>query len=252
MARMVLVHGAFSGAWSWEPVVGPLEAAGHTVERFDLPGSGDDPAPVQDVTLDAYADRICEVLHASDEPSVLVGHSMGGVAITHAAARCPDRIALLIYVAAFLPGDRQSLLDLTGLPEGADDHIQANIVISGDPPVAAMPDPAARTGIYGLATDEQFAWAMERRRPQAVAPFAAPVSIHDDISDRIPRTYVHALQDRSIPLALQRRMVHDRPCLDVVELDSDHVPQLSATTELVSAMDRLAGIPYGLSPVSWA
>ena len=30
VARFVLVHGAFSGGWAWEPVTGPLEALGHT------------------------------------------------------------------------------------------------------------------------------------------------------------------------------------------------------------------------------
>jgi pimeloyl-ACP methyl ester carboxylesterase len=80
MARFVLVHGAFGGAWCWEPAVGPLEAAGHTVTAIDLPGGGDDPTPAEEVTLDGYAARVCEVL-AEGEPAVLVGHSMGGVAV---------------------------------------------------------------------------------------------------------------------------------------------------------------------------
>ena len=46
MARLVLVHGAFSGAWCWEPVIPGLEQAGHSVETLDLPGSGADRTPV--------------------------------------------------------------------------------------------------------------------------------------------------------------------------------------------------------------
>ena len=38
MARFVLVHGAFSGAWIWGPLTDQLKAAGHTVDAFDLPG----------------------------------------------------------------------------------------------------------------------------------------------------------------------------------------------------------------------
>jgi pimeloyl-ACP methyl ester carboxylesterase len=45
MARIVLVHGAFGGAWVWEPVLAALEAAGHDPAPVDLPGSGDDPTP---------------------------------------------------------------------------------------------------------------------------------------------------------------------------------------------------------------
>ena len=142
MARIVLVHGAFSGAWVWEPVVGELERAGHSVETFDLPGSGSDETPVEDVTLDAYAERICAQLGWSDEPAVLVGHSMGGVAITQAAGRCPGRIAMLVYVAAFMPRHGQSLLELTKLPEGEGDQVQANMVVHRR--AAGWPRSAAR------------------------------------------------------------------------------------------------------------
>ena len=56
MARFVLVHGAFGGAWCWEPVIGLLEAAGHTVETLDLPGGGGDGTPVEEVTLESCVD----------------------------------------------------------------------------------------------------------------------------------------------------------------------------------------------------
>ncbi len=42
MARFVLVHGGFSGAWIWLPLMDTLKEAGHLVEAFDLPGMGDD------------------------------------------------------------------------------------------------------------------------------------------------------------------------------------------------------------------
>src|SRR4051794_14660487 len=77
MARFVLVHGAHGGAWCWEPVVGPLAAAGHAVEAFDLPGSGGDHTAAASVTLAAYVERTCAVLAGRPEPAVLVGHSMG-------------------------------------------------------------------------------------------------------------------------------------------------------------------------------
>src|SRR5437868_3788121 len=127
MARFVLVHGAFSGAWIWGPLMELLKAAGHSVEAFDLPGSGDDHTSASEVTLDTCAARLCEVLAESSEPAVVAGNSMGGVIATQGAARCPRRVAALVYVAAFLPRDGQSLLDLTKLPEGTGDQVQANI-----------------------------------------------------------------------------------------------------------------------------
>lgn len=240
MARFVFVHGAFGGAWCWEPIVGPLEAAGHTVETFDLPGSGADQTPVEDVTLERYAERVCDVLAQRPEHAVLVGHSMGGVVATQAAARCPDRIASLVFVCAFMPADGQSLLDLTQLPEGKDDMIQANLVVEGDPPVAVLSAEATAEAVYNSCTSEQVAWAVPRHRPQPVAPFATPVRIDDTALASIPRSYVLTTRDNSIPPALQRRMIDEHPCHRVVELDADHAPFLSATDELVTALIELA------------
>src|SRR5215470_17603032 len=174
MARFVLVHGAFAGSWIWGPLIGRLKAAGHSAEAFDLPGLGDDQTPVSEVTLDACAARLCEVLAAKPEPAIVAGNSMGGVIATQGAARCRGRIAALVYVAAFVPRDGQSLLDLTKLPEGADDQVQANIVIEGEPPVAIMPAATSREALYGSCTEDVAAWAIERQRPQPVAPFVTP------------------------------------------------------------------------------
>ena len=240
MARFVLVHGAFSGAWIWGPLSDRLKATGHSVDVFDLPGSGNDYTPASSVTLDAYAARLCEVLASNSEPAIVAGNSMGGIVATHGAARCPSRVRALVYITAFLPKDGQSLLDLTKLPEGSDDQVQANITIEGDPPLATMPAGASRQALYGSCTDDVAAWAIARQRPQPVAPFVTPVSIPLGALDDMNRYYVVCTRDRAIPLALQRRMIAENVCTDVVELDTDHTPHLSRTGELAEALHRFA------------
>jgi pimeloyl-ACP methyl ester carboxylesterase len=168
---------------------------------------------------------------------------MGGVVVTQAGARSPQQVETLVYVAAFAPADGQSLLDLTSLPEGAGDQVQANIVVDGDPPVATMPETAARVVIYGSASDDAAAEAVARRRPQAVAPFTQPVQVPDETRaefERLPRAYVTCLKDLAIPPALQQRMFADAGCNPVIELDTDHAPMLSRTKELVGILDRIA------------
>jgi pimeloyl-ACP methyl ester carboxylesterase len=243
MARFVLVHGAFGGAWSWEPVIPLLEAVGHTAEAFDLPGAGEDRTPVADITLTSYVARACEVLLAHAEPAVLVGFSMGGVVVTGAASACPDRVASLVFVAAFMPSSGQSLLELTELPEGAGNMIRENLVVSGEPPVATLPDEAVRTGVYNRCTPEQAARAMERRRPQPVAPFATPLDADDALLATIPRSYVLTRHDRSMVPPLQRRMIRDHPCGRVIEIEGDHAPFFSVTDELVGALLEFASEP---------
>jgi pimeloyl-ACP methyl ester carboxylesterase len=238
VARFVLVHGAFTGAWIWSPLAKRLRAAGHTVEVFDLPGLGDDVTPPADVSLDSCAGRLAEVLATSVEPAIVAGNSMGGVIATQAAARYPQRVAALVYVTAFVPRDGQSLLDLTHLPEGADDQVQANIVI--EPPVATMPAAASLSALYGSCAEADAAWAVSKQRPQPLGPFAAPVSIPAGALDGISRYYVHCTKDRAIPIALQRRMVAENAITNVVELDTDHTPHLSMTAALCDALQQFA------------
>jgi pimeloyl-ACP methyl ester carboxylesterase len=243
MARILLVHGAFAGAWCWEPVLPGLRAAGHTVEAIDLPGSGEDRTPLADVTLDAYAERVCRELAKGPPAAVLVGHSMGGMVVTQAAAQCPEQVAALVYVAAFLPADGQSLMNLVALPEAADDQVQANLVVEGDPPVATLSAAASRIALFGCCDDEQAAWGVEHVGPQPVVPFGQPVSLGGAGADAfaaLPRAYVKCTRDRAIPPPMQQHMLEAAGCDPVLELETDHSPWISRTDELVAALDRLA------------
>lgn len=240
MARFVLVHGAFSGAWIWKPLAELLAAAGHEPVAFDLPGLGDDLTAPAEVTLDSSATRVCEVLAGSSTPAILVGHSMGGIVATQAAGRAPAQIAALVYVAAFLPKDGQSLLALTELPEGAGDQVQANIVVTEDPPVAVMPAEASKDPLYGCCADDVAEWAISRQKPQPLAPIATPVSIPVGALDGVARHYVQCTRDRAIPPPLQRRMIAENRCSGVYELDTDHTPHLSRTHELARILNDIA------------
>jgi pimeloyl-ACP methyl ester carboxylesterase len=241
MARFVLIHGAFGGRWSWMSSAQRLERAGHQVTAIDLPGHGSDPTPPDRVDLDTYADRVCEELGAGP-PALLVGQSMGGMAITQAAARTPQHVAALVYVAAFAPQDGQSLIELTQLPEAAGDQVQANLVVEGDPPVARMPVQAAPQALYHCAEPERAQWAARQLGPQPVAAFAQPFRVgdHAEAFAKLPRAYITCLQDRAIMPAMQRRMYTLAGCDPVIEIDTDHSPWLSRPDELLAALERVA------------
>jgi pimeloyl-ACP methyl ester carboxylesterase len=182
-------------------------------------------------------------LEQFDEPVVLTGHSMGGMAITQAASQSPERVLGLVYVAAFLPQPGQALIDITHLPEAAGDSVQANLVVSGDPPVAEMPPEAAPEALYHCCTAEQVAWALPQRGRQPVIPFTQPFVLAEgagEAFEALPRAYVTTLQDRAIRPAVQRLMYEAAGCDPVIEIDTDHSPWLSRTEELVGALDQVA------------
>ncbi|MFD0170179.1 alpha/beta fold hydrolase [Streptomyces decoyicus] len=89
---IVLVHGAFADALSWNGVVERLERRGYSVMAPANPLRG------------LYDDStyIASVLDSIKGPLVLVGHSYGGALISSAAAGNP-RVKSLVYVSALMP-----------------------------------------------------------------------------------------------------------------------------------------------------
>jgi pimeloyl-ACP methyl ester carboxylesterase len=93
---IVLVHGAFADASSWNGVIPRLEQEGYTVIASANPLRG--------VIADsAYT---ASLLNQIQGPVLLVGHSYGGAVITNAASSAPNVVGL-VYVAAFAPDEGQ-------------------------------------------------------------------------------------------------------------------------------------------------
>jgi pimeloyl-ACP methyl ester carboxylesterase len=229
MATFVLVHGAWGGGWVWGKVAPLLEAAGHRVDALDLPGHGDNPAPVSEMTLDANARRIADRVEAADEPVVLVGHSMGGMSVTQAAELVPERIATLVYVTAFLPGDGQSLIQLAeGDPATL---VGPNLVIDEAAGTCRINEDAVREAAFGECSEEDARLAIAQLVPESLAAIAAPVRITEERAGAVPRVYIECLRDRAIGIAKQRQMWAARPCAQVFTLDTDHSPLLSRPEE---------------------
>ncbi len=237
MARFVLVHGAFGGGWIWGPLAERLEAAGHKVEAPDLPGAGDDETPLEEVTLERYAERICEVLDA--EPRA--GRSWSATAwaawsITQAAARRPEPVSV---------ADLRGRVHARGRTEpGRADRAARGSRRSRPGDCRRLGRPPGRGGARGdqrasneYCTPELSEWAVAKAGRQPIIPFTEPVSLSDEF-ERIPRSYVITTKDRFIPPPLQRRMVKDRNVTDVIELGTDHHPQLSRTEELAGLLDE--------------
>ncbi len=93
---MVLVHGAWHGAWCFEQVLPLLRDASVPAVSVDLPGHGADRGSPADLHGDAP--RVRGVLDELDGPVVLLGHSYGGAVITEAGVH--PAVRHLVYIAA--------------------------------------------------------------------------------------------------------------------------------------------------------
>jgi pimeloyl-ACP methyl ester carboxylesterase len=116
LANFVLVHGAWGGGWSYDRLARELWEQGHRVVVAQLKGLGSRREELHGgiALADHIGDVEAQIAQAGFKRFVLCGHSYGGMVITGVAARLGARIDALVYIDAFLPGDGQSLWDITG------------------------------------------------------------------------------------------------------------------------------------------
>ena len=111
--NIVLVHGAFADGSGWRSVADILGKDGYTVSVVQ--------EPLTSLADDVAATR--RVLDLQQGPAILVGHSYGGVVITEAGNAL--NVAGLVYIAAFIPDQGQSALDLLGQAPPANNDLRA-------------------------------------------------------------------------------------------------------------------------------
>ena len=111
--NVVLVHGAFADGSGWRRVADILGKDGYkvTVVQEPLTSLADDVAATK------------RVLELQQGPTVLVGHSYGGVVITE-AGNAPNVVGL-VYIAAFIPDNGQSALSLLSQAPPANNDMRA-------------------------------------------------------------------------------------------------------------------------------
>lgn len=109
----VLVHGGSLGAWSWAAVITQLQKMGHRALAVDLPGRGENPYDLAEITLKLHIDVASRFVEERDlQDVVLVGHSMAGLIIPNVAVRMPGRIKRLIFVSALVMHDGESAMEV--------------------------------------------------------------------------------------------------------------------------------------------
>ncbi|KAF1046912.1 MAG: Pyrethroid hydrolase [Herbaspirillum frisingense] len=236
MANFLLVHGAWQGKWIWPAVSAELTMRGHEVHAIDLPGSGADETPLGEVTLAMYADAILHAVKAIGKRVTLVGHSVGGIAVTAAAEKAADSLARIIYMCAFVPGNGDSLTSLHDLRPPR----QRSPVEMEYDAVAANTRPSSRVETFMQdAPHAVAAWAAPQFQPQAIAPIVTPVQLTEERYGKVPKSYIVCTRDRAIDPVLQRVMAARAGCGRIKELDSDHSPFLSRPTETAEMLHRL-------------
>lgn len=217
-SALVLVHGAWHGAWCWQPVVERLSATGIRVIAVDLPFTSfeDDVTAIRDAVTGAGTDV------------VLCGHSYGGRLVSAAADSLPT-VRHLVYLSAQLPNERQ-------LAEYLQKPRETN---------TAIPDLATLRGkYYNKCSESDFLEAARQLRPMISVP-GGTLGLACRPWERITSSYIICTSDQAIDPAAQRLMAANTTY--TAEIPADHAAFFSAPDELSSVLSTimLSGRPSG-------
>ena len=218
--RVVFVHGACvkDGTWWWHRTAELLAERGVDSEAAALPSCGEtgERADAQGPGLAEDVAAVRGLLTASDEPTVVVAHSYGGI-VTAEAASGVDTVRHLLLVSSYLPEVGQSLSSF-GPEEPAP-------FIDIDPEggtFTVQPDDLVETFLQDCDPDIQRQ-ATDRTALQSLAVLEQPV--RSAAWKEVPSTYLVCAEDLGTPAERQREFAGRAG--RVVELDAGHHPFLS-------------------------
>jgi pimeloyl-ACP methyl ester carboxylesterase len=207
--HIVLVHGSFGDGSVWSKVIPILQNAGYNVTAVQLP-------------LRSLTDDIATVEHAVERtggPTILVGHSYGGVVITNAGYN-NSNVTGLVYLAAYAPDQGESLLNLANNTN----ELPANLFIIDN------------NGLMLMNPDLISEWFAQDVNPTEVDVMAAvqkPVNLStaEEKSGppawkKLPTWYQISENDRVVPPDLQRYFA-GRMNATILSLNASHFSQLS-------------------------
>jgi pimeloyl-ACP methyl ester carboxylesterase len=232
MSTIVVVHGAWGGAWAWRKMREPLRARGHELFAPTLTGLGERAhllTPQAGLGMH-IADVVAAIEFEDLSDVILVGHSYGGMVVTGVANRLAGRIAKLAYLDAFVPKDGECVYDL--LPPAMVELTNRRIADDG---WRLMPSPLPPDTPEG---DRR--WMEKRRLPQAILTHSERISL-DPAVPVPPRSYIYCTRigphDVFGPFA---KRAQSDPSWRYFEIDASHGPHITAPEELAELFARIA------------
>ncbi len=228
---VVLVHGAWHGAWCWSNLQAELDGRGIASLAVDLPGHGTSLEPFGDLHGDA--DHLTQVLAKVHGPVVLVGHSYGGAVISQAASDAPN-VTHLVYLTAFVPDVGEGVLSLLNSMPPADTALSAAMVI-GEGGFSTINPDLAHGAFYGHSNPAATSAHVARLCAQPFATFTQPLT--SAAWHTIESTFVRCTEDGAIHISHQDLMASR--CTNIETLATDHSPFASMPAQTADIVERI-------------
>ncbi len=227
---VVLVHGAFAGSSSWNPVIAKLLAKGYPVVALANELRG----------LKGDAGYLSSLLDTITGPVILVGHSYGGSIITVAATGKPN-VKALVYVSGLAPDVGETASVLVGKFPGS-------TLGSALAPPVPLADGSKDLYVLQDKFHAQFAADVPAGQAKLMAVTQRPIvaSALDDPAGEpawksIPSWFLYGSLDKNIPPALHAFMAKRAGAKKAVEIrGASHVVMIMHPDALLRLIDAAA------------
>ncbi len=237
---MVLIHGAGHTAACWLPTVTELVGASPDlrVVAVDLPGRGDAPEDLRQVTVGRCVGQVVDRIEAAGlDRVVVVAHSMGALTVPGIHAQLGfERVAATVLVAALLPPDGASVLDTLRGPTRWVVARQSRDGLPRRRPHRAV----ARWMFCNGMTAPQREFVLAQLCDESSRLDREPVR-STGLLDPARTAWVLPRRDRTVRPRTQRATIVRLGIEDVTEIDAGHDVMASHPQQLASVLQRQAG-----------
>ncbi|XP_015067107.1 salicylic acid-binding protein 2-like [Solanum pennellii] len=249
--HFVLVHGACHGAWCWYKLKPLLEAAGHKVTALDLAASGIDLRKIEQLhTFHDYTLPLMESL-PQEEKVILVGHSLGGMNLGIVMEKYPQKIYVVVFLAAFMPDSIHTssyVLDQYFERMQTMNWLDTRFVSYGSP---EEPLPSIFFGpkflaynLYQLCPPEDVALVSSLGRASSL--FLEDLSKTKYLTDEgygsVKKVYIVCTEDKLLPKEFQKWQIDNiNSIIETKEIKgADHMAMLSVPKKLCDTLLEIA------------
>jgi pimeloyl-ACP methyl ester carboxylesterase len=228
---VILVHGAYADASSWNGVIQPLLDEGHRAIAFANPLRG--------VRSDAAL--LSDLVRSVDGPVVLAGHSYGGAVMTNVDAPAGQVVAA-VYLAGFALAPGESCADASALAPGSTlGETLVSVPLAGGGTDTYIDQAKYHHQFAADLGDTEAAAMAVTQRPVTAEALAEP-SGDDPLWRSVPSWFLFGELDHNIPAGAHHVMAERAGARRTVEIPgASHVVGISHPTETLQIILEAAG-----------
>ncbi len=232
----VLVHGAWADESAWGFVRNQLAVKANVVV-VNLPAHGIDLTDGTRTGLNDYVKSVTNTVNAQSGKVILVGHSMAGMVISQVAENIPSKIEKLVYVAAFLPKNGESLNSIVN--KFLNNKQPEIFEFNKDYSLISIKKEVIPTVVCDDCPPFMKEALVKYHRAEPLKGFNDKVTLTSKFA-AVPKYYIATTADNAVPFPLQQQMIQNNGGVKkVFEMKTSHLPFVVQADEFLKILSGI-------------